>query len=222
MRLLRCGDVDFEILVSELSAGLIHVPAAGLDKALEHGLGQVVTFLAVDRGALAERDVAEPRHISYGSPGIATLAPIMEPGQFPWTTTRLRDDHIVRFSRRDELPEAAAADRLAYERVGTRSHVSAPLRAGGPVLGVLSLDSVHEERVRSDGIVERLRRLSEVSPRRSSAVASRSRWHSGWPSRSCSRRSRRRSATYGPSISTGRSSRGFVKSSSSWTPIGGG
>ena len=152
----------FETLLSELSAGLIHVPAAGLDKALEQGLGQVVTFLAADRGTLDEHDVGEPRRISYASPGIETLPKIMEPGQFPWSATRLRENHIVRFARRDELPEEAAADRATYERVGTRSHVSVPLRAGGPVLGVLSLDSVHEERVWSEAVVERLRLLSEV------------------------------------------------------------
>ena len=152
----------FETLLTELSAGLIHVPAAGLDKALEQGLGQVVTFLAADRGTLDEHDGGEPRRISFASPGIEALPPIMDDGQFPWTAGRLRDNHIVRFSRRDQLPEEATADRATYERVGTRSHVSVPLRAGGPVLGVLSLDSVHDERVWSDAVVERLRLLSEV------------------------------------------------------------
>src|SRR5919106_2913571 len=72
----------FETLLTEVPAGLIHVPAAGLDKALEHGLGQVVTFLAADRGTLDEHDVGEPRRISYAAPGIETLPPIMEAGQF--------------------------------------------------------------------------------------------------------------------------------------------
>src|ERR1044071_7104229 len=81
-RRTRAGDLEerlrFETLLSELSAGLIHVPAAGLDKALEHGLGQVVTFLGADRGALDEHDGGEPRRISYASPGIEALPPIME------------------------------------------------------------------------------------------------------------------------------------------------
>ena len=152
----------FETLLSELSAGLIYVPAAGLDKALELGLGQVVKFLGADRGTLDEHDISEPRHISCASPGIEALPPIMEARQFPWTTARLRDNHVVRFSRHDELPETATADRAGYERLGTRSHLSVPLRAGGPVLGVLSLDSVRDERVWSDGVVERLGLLSEV------------------------------------------------------------
>ena len=64
----RAGELEerlrFETLLFELSAGLIHVPAAGLDKALEHGLGQVVAFLGADRGALDEHARDEPRRIS--------------------------------------------------------------------------------------------------------------------------------------------------------------
>lgn len=153
----------FETLLSELSTGLIDVPASGLDKALEHGLGQVVAFLGADRGALDAHRPGEPRAvISWAAPGIEDLPAIMEAGQFPWTASRLRDNDMVRFSRTDELPDAAATDRASYERMGTRSHVSLPLRAGGPVLGALSLDAVHGERVWSDELVARLRLLSEA------------------------------------------------------------
>ncbi len=153
----------FEMLLTQLSAGLIHVPASGLDKALEHGLGQVVAFLGADRGALDEHRSGEPRApIAWAAPGIEELPEIMETGKFPWTASRLRDDDVVRFSRTDELPAAAAIDRASYERIGTRSHVSLPLRSGGPVLGALSLDAVHAERVWSDELVARLRLLSEA------------------------------------------------------------
>ncbi len=40
----------FEALLSELSAGLIHVPATEIDAALASGLQQVALFLGVDRG----------------------------------------------------------------------------------------------------------------------------------------------------------------------------
>ena len=149
--------------MSQLSAGLIHIPADGLDKALEHGLGQVVTFLGADRGALEELGSAGPRAlISWASPGIDELPWIMEAGELVWTTARLRDGDVVRFSRTAELPDAGAIDRAGFERMGTRSHVSLPLRAGGPVLGALSLDAVRAERVWSDDLVARLRLLSEA------------------------------------------------------------
>ncbi len=160
-RVLLEERLRLETLLSQLSTGLIHVPASSLDKALEHGLGQVVAFLGADRGALDEHGGGEPRaRVSWASPGIEELPRIMDAGEFPWTTARLRSADIVRFARTEELPAAAASDRASYERVGTRSHVSLPLRAGGPVLGVLSLDSVRDERVWSDELVERLRLLS--------------------------------------------------------------
>jgi signal transduction histidine kinase len=153
----------FETLLSQLSAGLIHVPPSGLDKALEQALGEVVTFLGADRGALDEHRGGERGAlISWAAPGIEALPWIMEAGQFPWTASRLHDNDIVRFSRTDELPDAAATDRASYERMGTRSHVSLPLSARGAVLGALSLDAVHDEREWSDELVARLRLLSEA------------------------------------------------------------
>jgi signal transduction histidine kinase len=82
--------------------------------------------------------------------------------QLVWTAETLRQGGVVRFSRTEELPAAAAADRTWYQRVGTRSHLSIPLQAGGPMLGVLSFDSVRNERVWPDDVVGRLRLLSEA------------------------------------------------------------
>jgi signal transduction histidine kinase len=152
----------FETLLSELSAGLIHVSASDIDAALERGLRQVVEFLGADRGNLDEfADGGPAVRISFALPGAEALPRVMENvDEFPWTAKRLRQGDIVRFSRGDELPEEAAIDRASYERVDTRSHVSLPLRAGGPILGVLSFDAVRGERAWPDELVERLRLLS--------------------------------------------------------------
>ncbi|MBI1847428.1 MAG: GAF domain-containing protein, partial [Candidatus Rokubacteria bacterium] len=154
----------FETLLSETSAGLIHVPASTIDAALERGLAQVVAFLGADRGTLEEYDADEPgvRRISCVSPGIDARPGITHGGLFPWTAEKLGRGDLVRFSRLDDLPPEATTDRAAYERVGTRSHVSLPLRGNALMLGVLSFDSVQDERVWSDDLVERLRLLSEA------------------------------------------------------------
>jgi signal transduction histidine kinase len=153
----------FETLLSELSAGLIHVAAADIDAALRRGLQQIVTFLGVDRGNLDEYVGGRPGvRISWAPPGIQELPRIMDDGQFLWTAETLGRGDVVRFARQEELPPEAAIDRAGYERVGTRSHVSLPLRAGGPMLGTLSFDSVRRERLWPDELVERLRLLSEA------------------------------------------------------------
>jgi signal transduction histidine kinase len=163
MRALLEERLRFETLLSQLSTDLIHVPATGLAKALEQALGQVVAFLGADRGALDEHEGgASGTRVSWAAPGIEELPWIMDAGQFPWSAARLKGNEIVRFSRTTELPDVAATDRASYERVGTRSHVSLPLRAGGPLLGALSLDAVRKERAWSDELVARLRLLSEA------------------------------------------------------------
>jgi C4-dicarboxylate-specific signal transduction histidine kinase len=153
----------FETLLAELSAKLIHVAAGGLDTALESALRQMIAFLGMDRGNLDEYIADAPgTRVSCASPGIVELPSILAAEQFPWTAETLRQGGVVRFSRTAELPEQASTDRASYDRLGTRSHLSIPLRAGGPMLGVLSFDSVHRDRDWPDDLVDRLHLLSEA------------------------------------------------------------
>jgi signal transduction histidine kinase len=153
----------FETLLAELSATLIHVEAGGLDAALESALRKMLAFLAMDRGNLDEYiDDAPGIRVSWARPGISELPSILTAEQFPWTAETLRQGGVVRFSRSAELPAQAATDRQSYDRLGTRSHLSIGLRGGGPLLGVLSFDSVRQERAWPDELVDRLRLLSEA------------------------------------------------------------
>jgi len=153
----------FEALLSELSAGLIHVTAGEIDAALGGGLRQVATFLGVDRANLEEYVGGEPTvRLTWELPGLEAPPSVMDADQFPWSADPLRRGKSVRFSRIDELPAEAATDRASYARAGTRSKVSLPLRAGGPMLGVLSFGSVRREYAWPDELVERLKLLSQA------------------------------------------------------------
>ena len=83
--------------------------SGGIDVALERALRQVATFLGVDRGSL---DIAghPVRRISWALPGLEEPPRIMDGDQLPWAAERLGRGEIVRFSRREELPPAAAID----------------------------------------------------------------------------------------------------------------
>ncbi|MFI5317747.1 MAG: MASE1 domain-containing protein, partial [Myxococcota bacterium] len=153
----------FETLLSELTAGLIHAPASGIDSAIEAGLHDVVEFLAVDRGCVEKYlEGGFGTRIAWAPAGLEEPPRVTEADQFPWASERLRRGDVVRFSRIDELPAEAAVDRASYRRSGTRSKVSLPLRAGGRVLGALSFGSVRRERAWPDELVSRLRLLSEA------------------------------------------------------------
>jgi signal transduction histidine kinase len=152
----------FETLLSELSAGLIHVSAPDAGEAIERALQQVVTFLGVDRGGLDEHAEGRPRLcLAWERPGLEKPPQVSAVDQFPWVSGRLREGEVVRFSRLADLPEAATIDRASFERVGARSELLIPLRTGG-LLGVLSFASVREGYAWPDDLVERLRLLSEA------------------------------------------------------------
>ena len=162
-RILLEERLRFETLLSELSAGLIHVAASDIDAALERGLRQVAEFLGVDRGYLDAYVGGTPGiRFSWAPPGMEESPRVLDAGQFPWTAERLGRGEVVRFSRLEDLPEEAAIDRASYEHAGTRSKVSLPLRAGGPMLGVLSFGSVRRSREWPDEMIDRLRLLSEA------------------------------------------------------------
>ena len=153
----------FETLLAELSAKLIHVEIRSIDAALGAALQQAVTFLGMDRGNLEEcGDGASAASISWAEPGVQPRPSRLSGGNFGWTMETLQRGEIVRFSRLVELPISAAADRESYERLGIRSHLSIPLRAGGPLLGVLAFDSVRAEREWPDQVINRLWLLSEA------------------------------------------------------------
>jgi signal transduction histidine kinase/ABC-type uncharacterized transport system substrate-binding protein len=153
----------FESLLSELSARLIHVPLSEWDTEIERALHQVVEFLRIDRATLNDFVPGEPPLcISWAAAGIEPPLRISEPDQFPWTASQLERGQVVRFSRLDELPVEAVVDRRGYQSMGTRSYLSLPLSAGGPVLGVLSFDVVRGERIWPEELVQRLQLLSEV------------------------------------------------------------
>ena len=153
----------FETLLADLSAKLIHVETRNLDVALGAALQQAGTFLGMDRGTLDEfvNGTFVPS-VSWAEPGIQPRSTVVPGSHFTWTVTTLQHGEIVRFSRLLELPVSAALDRDSYERLGIRSHLSIPLRAGGPLLGILAFDSVRAERDWPDELVNRLWPLSEA------------------------------------------------------------
>lgn len=153
----------FEILLSAVSAGLIRVSAPDTDAAIKRGLQHIVKFLGVDRGSLDEHVEGRPGlRISWARPGLRERRQASTEAGFPWVAGRLRAGEVVRFSRLADLPAAAAVDRATFERVGTGAKVLIPLRAGGPILGVLSFATRRAVHAWPDELVERLRLLSEV------------------------------------------------------------
>jgi PAS domain S-box-containing protein len=156
----------FEMLVSELSATFITLPASEVDTQIETVLARIVEHLGLDRATLTELTGAQRgvARVTYSSAraGIAPFPAEITINAFPWIRSRLLDRQAVCFSRREELPDEAATDRRSLAELGIRSSATVPLVVGGSVVGVLGFSTLRAERDWPDEMVQRLRLLAEV------------------------------------------------------------
>ncbi len=157
----------FEILLADLSARFVNVPAEQLDDQIEEAQRLVCECLHVDLASLFQWSVEDPSftrthfwRLSEGPP----LPMKIDAGEhLPWARQQLQAGKTVVFSSLDELPPEAARDKEHFRYLGIKSGVGIPLSAGGaPLVGGLTFNAIREERVWPEEIVKRLRLVAEV------------------------------------------------------------
>src|SRR3989454_4013630 len=151
--------LDFETLVSDLSARFVDLRGAEVDEGIARGLRRVGEHLGLDNALILEFSADDRAvHLTHlwTAPGVPSPRPAMELDRFPWSVERVRRGEIVRFSKLDELPEAAAVDREELAALGIKSVVGIPLAAAGTAMGVLTLSSLRRAQEWSDDLVQRL------------------------------------------------------------------
>lgn len=133
--------LQFERLMSELSASFINLPAAQIDDVIESGLRRIVETLDIDRSSLTRLSPDTGRlHTTHswaadGLPPVPTTPWARE--AYSWLIALGRAGKPLVFSRLDDLPPAAGADKLSYQSIGMRSHVAQPLMVAGELAGFL-------------------------------------------------------------------------------------
>ena len=97
------------------------------------------------------------------SPGWSAPSPL-GPGQelWPWAWSRLSANRPVVFARLDDLPPEASFDRVNWERIGLKSHVTMPMIVDGELYGGLSFGSVRRERTWPEKLLERMGLLAQI------------------------------------------------------------
>jgi len=145
-RVLQRG-LDFEILVSELSANVTMLwggaGGGSTDRSATVGrwLQRLGTCLEVDRVSLVPAVTGHhgvvPRTLGAAW-GTASAYP---PTDFPALTELVTRGVVVRFCSLDVLPPALASDRQAFRRQGIEAAVLVPVRHNGAVLGALALST---------------------------------------------------------------------------------
>jgi signal transduction histidine kinase len=168
VRLLAALDerLRFETLVADLSAAFINLPPAEVDGRVEQGLRQIVQFLDLDCGGVAELSddgtCTRVTH-SYVAPGFPLLPPVVLNDAWPWYGAKVLRGELIRLGHLpDDLPPEAVAEREYCLRVGMRSQVTIPFRVGGQMIGALVMASFREEWDWPDELVGRLRLVADV------------------------------------------------------------
>ncbi len=157
----------FETVLSDLSASFINLPSDQLDAAIEDAQRRVCESLGLDLSALWEWSGGNASFITvthlYGpSDGPSRPERIDANQSFPWVFQAMLRGETLAFST-EEMPPEAVRDRESRNHFGVKSSVVMPLSAGGgPLLGVLTFDTLQQERSWPAEIVKRLTLVAEV------------------------------------------------------------
>jgi len=159
--------IDFEKLITDVSARLIKAPTSEVDGEIEQSLAQVRNFFHVDRcvlcGIRSDREFVSITHSSYAEDLEPVSGDINLADLFPWSYERLiiQGKHI-NVSSIEELPPDAETERNSWSAMSIRSALTVPLSIAEDISFIILLNAVHEERSWPEEYVPRLRLLGEI------------------------------------------------------------
>jgi signal transduction histidine kinase/ABC-type uncharacterized transport system substrate-binding protein len=157
--------LQFETLLSDLSAALASCSIEEIDREIENGLRRIVEDLDTDRASLwwlDEGGTGSRLIHTWTRAGVPPIAPADNESQFPWIYGQVRQGHVVRWPLPEGAFDEAPIDRQNLALVLTRSTALAPLFEEGVVMGALSVGTVREVRHWPDELVPRLRLLADI------------------------------------------------------------
>ena len=157
----------FEELLLELSAHFIRLPAESIDGAIEDAQRLICQTLNLDLSALWQWSEKNPDALTithlYSPPdGPEAPADIDATKTFPWFLQNAMSGKIIAVST-EQLPVEANIDKESRRFFGVKSSVVVPIRIGDrPIMGIMSWDTLHEERTWNRKDVQRLRLVTEI------------------------------------------------------------
>ena len=157
--------VRFERLVTDLSASFIDVPASEFDRTITQALRRIVEGLGVDRSTLTQYFPDSGELVfthCWVVDGLPPTPKAVANGALPWTVARMWRGESLVFERLEDLPPEAALDKIGFQAIELKSHVSIPLFIDGDLVGVLSFGTLRAERTWPAELLERTRVVGEI------------------------------------------------------------
>jgi PAS domain S-box-containing protein len=157
----------FETLLADISARYINLPVDLIDACIEDDQRSICECLDLDLSALWQWSENSPRFLTlthlYSLPGgPARPEGIDAQEAFPWVLNKMLNGETLAYSTEDMVPEAAR-DQESRRHFGVKSSVNMPLSVGGgSLIGVLTFDTLRQERDWPDELVKRLKLVAQV------------------------------------------------------------
>jgi len=157
--------LGFERLATRILASVLHAELEKEAEVVERGLCDIAQFVNVQRATLWERlpgTLQFRKARRWIAPGLPAAPSEFGAVDAPWTSASLASNEIVRITRLDDMPAAAATDRKQLQALGVRSQLAVPHCENGEVIGALVIASVHGERPWPEILVPGLQLLAGV------------------------------------------------------------
>jgi len=155
----------FEQLAASLSSRFVNLPATEINQQVEAGLLLIVETLSVDRCSLFQfsDDMRTlPLLKSAARPDVDPIPQMDAVSELPWVAARVHRGEIVQLESLDELPDAAAGDRAALERLRTQSSLFVPVAVRDGPFCVMSVSTAGAKRNWSDEATTQLQSLGTI------------------------------------------------------------
>src|SRR5512136_508110 len=158
----------FETLIADLSSEFVNLPSCDVDRKIEDAQRRVCECLGLDLSALWQWSIETPSvltltHLYRALEGPPAPKRMDAREHFPWCQQQLLAGRVIAVSSLDELPAEARRDRETWLHYGIKTSLTLPLTAGGgPPLGVLSFNTIQEERTWPEPIVKRLQLIAQI------------------------------------------------------------
>lgn len=156
----------FEKLLLSLSSQFISLPFEQIDGAIEETQRQMCEALGFDLSALwqwsdKDRSTMTLTHLFSPPGGPQRPAEIDGAKTFPWALQKMQSGETLAYST-DQLTETAALDKDSRNFYGIKSSVNIPLMAGGALIGILTFDTLWENRTFETEEINRLKIVAEI------------------------------------------------------------
>ena len=154
-------------MLAGISARFVNLPTDQIDNEIEDAQRRICECLGLDLSALWQWSDENPRfltvtHLHSLPEGPSRPEGINAQEAFPWVLEKVLRSEVLVLST-ESMPPEAARDEEMRRHFGIKSSVVVPLSAGGgPVIGVLTFDTLRSERAWPEETVKRLILIAQV------------------------------------------------------------